>query len=179
MTEIPWPLTFDHRPGDGRLKSRRLWSRVVRILVGAMLAIGVVCLPSRCLADDPTRGEAIVPVTVGKDGAFQQTNYALLFATDHYSHSTPLGNPIFDANALATGLKPYGFKVTVVPDPTMVQIVDTLKQYATMRYGEADELLIFFAGHGEWRPDVKNAYIIASDSDVSGLVPGYDFRSLQ
>jgi hypothetical protein len=96
-------------------------------------------------------------------------DYALLFATDQYKDRAwrPLRNPLRDATAIAEELQEnYGFtEARVVRNPTHSQILNTLKEYLDKRrFEDNDQLFIFFAGHGLYRPQLDLGYIVASDS---------------
>jgi Skp family chaperone for outer membrane proteins len=96
-------------------------------------------------------------------------DYALLFATDAYADRAwrPLRNPLRDATTIAAELQQsYGFtEARVVTNPTLKQIFDTLDEYLSKRrFADNDQLLIFFAGHGLYRPELDLGFIVASDS---------------
>lgn len=99
--------------------------------------------------------------------------HALLFATDVYCEDaslSPLKNPIYDANEIAKVLQEkYGWKVDVRPNPTVVEIRETLKKYSEMKIDPDSELLIFFAGHGIYDEQKKTGYIAATNSKTSDL----------
>lgn len=88
-------------------------------------------------------------VRIGKD-------YALLFATESYTHWNSLRNPLFDATAIQQALKNiYEFQVELVLNPTRAGIVEALLKYAEKQYTDEDQLLIFFAGHGHFNEIFK------------------------
>lgn len=91
---------------------------------------------------------------------------ALLFATNDYDHWTHLHNPVVDARALRDELaRHYGFEVHLVENPTLLQIRDSLSYYAMLPYADADQLLVFFAGHGNFdNTTVMDGYVVAHDT---------------
>jgi len=91
---------------------------------------------------------------------------ALLFATNDYDYWTHLHNPVVDARALRDELaQPYGFDVHLMVNPTAQQIRDSLFRYARLQYANADQLLIFFAGHGNYDSTrVLDGYLVARDT---------------
>lgn len=92
-------------------------------------------------------------------------DYALLIATNQYQEFENLSNPIFDATTIATALNEnYGFEVEKLINPTLVEILTKLKTYAKKMYADDDQLLILFAGHGEYDKFFKQGYVLATDS---------------
>ena len=91
---------------------------------------------------------------------------ALLFATNEYEHWTRLHNPVVDARALRDELaQPYGFDVHLLVNPTVEQVRDTLLHFARLQYAPADQLLIFFAGHGNYDSTrVLDGYVVARNT---------------
>lgn len=106
-------------------------------------------------------------------------DYALLFATNEYATWPPLINPVPDANAIAAELQNgYGFSTEVVTNPTRAEIVAKLRQYSQKSFGDGDQLLIFFAGHGYYDDVFRQGYIVARDSrlddETRGSYESYD-----
>jgi len=92
-------------------------------------------------------------------------DYALLFATDEYDNWNNLNNPIFDAKGIKKELiRLYNFDVELVENATLQQINIKLTEYAKKEYNEDDQLLIFFAGHGDYNIDRYEGYVVAKDS---------------
>ena len=98
----------------------------------------------------------------------EHKDYALLFATNDYIdyNAWPtLKNPIPDAEALEQVLKDnYGFRTEIVRNPNKDQIVTKLKEYNQRQFGEGDQLLIFFAGHGLYDEVANQGFIVARNS---------------
>jgi tetratricopeptide (TPR) repeat protein len=106
-------------------------------------------------------------------------DYALLFATNDYVTWPPLINPVPDAKAIAAELQNgYGFATEVVTNPTREEIVAKLREYSQRPFGDSDQLLIFFAGHGYYDDVFKQGYIVARDSrlddETRGSYESYD-----
>ncbi|MBA4144649.1 MAG: hypothetical protein C0523_02705 [Cytophaga sp.] len=92
-------------------------------------------------------------------------DYALIFATDKYDNWKALVNPIFDARTIADNLKKtYGFNVEVVENANQSQVLDKLREYAEKKYGELDQLFVFFAGHGFYDETFKEGFIVTRES---------------
>lgn len=92
-------------------------------------------------------------------------DYALIFATDKYDNWKALVNPIFDARTIADDLKKtYGFNTEVVENPSQSQVLDKLREYAEKKYGELDQLFVFFAGHGFYDETFKEGFVVTRES---------------
>ncbi len=92
-------------------------------------------------------------------------DYALIFATDKYDNWKALVNPIFDARTIGDDLKKtYGFNVEVVENANQSQVLDKLREYAEKKYGELDQLFIFFAGHGFYDETFKEGFVVTRES---------------
>ena len=92
-------------------------------------------------------------------------DYALIFATDKYDNWRALVNPIYDSRSIAENLqKTYGFKTEVVENPNQSQVLDKLREYAEKKYGELDQLFIFFAGHGFYDETFKEGFVVTRES---------------
>ena len=99
-------------------------------------------------------------------------SYALIFATNEYENYNPLRNPLNDAEDLAKTLREdYGFEVDIRPNMKLEDVFNTLDEYQNKRKFEPnDQLLIFFAGHGTFKPKPDDmGYIIAKDSARNGV----------
>ena len=113
------------------------------------------------------------------EGWRNRKDYALLFATNEYATWPPLINPVPDAKAIAGELQNgYGFATEVVTNPTRDDIVAKLREYSQRPFGDGDQLLIFFAGHGYYDDVFKQGYIVARDSrlddETRGSYESYD-----
>jgi hypothetical protein len=109
-------------------------------------------------------------VLVGKDAvadavAIDRKDYALFFATDNYDNWSDLVNPVYDANTIAQELKEkFGFEVEVVENATQEDILVKIKDYSKRNYKPQDQLLIFFAGHGQFDEGFGEGYVVAKNS---------------
>jgi len=93
---------------------------------------------------------------------------ALMFATNEYESWSPLANPIPDAQTLGKDLKEiYGYEVDVQTNLNKNQVLLKIKEYAQLKYGPNDQLMIFFAGHGQFDEVFKEGYVVAKDSDFN------------
>ncbi len=102
-------------------------------------------------------------------------NHLLVIGVDEYEHFRPLNNAVNDAKKVKQILTElYDFEVVdefpplYNSDATLVGLSDTFKRLAAYfkKPGQAykDNLLIYFAGHGEWDDDVETGYWLPSDA---------------
>ncbi|MCY3550032.1 MAG: caspase family protein [Candidatus Poribacteria bacterium] len=90
-------------------------------------------------------------------------DYALLFAVNTYDHWPGLRYPLVDAINIGQDLKDiYGFQVELIQNPTKTDILRVLHKYAQKEYTPEDQLLIFFAGHGDF--DTNMGYLVSRDT---------------
>lgn len=113
-----------------------------------------------------SRREIHVGATALADASkLNRKDYALIFATDKYDNWKALANPIFDARTIANDLqKTYGFNVEVVENPNQSQVLDKLREFAEKKYGELDQLFVFFAGHGFYDETFKEGFVVTRES---------------
>ena len=94
-------------------------------------------------------------------------SYALIFATNQYEYWNNLSNPIPDAQAVAKDLQEiYNYEIDLVQNPTQNQIILKLKEYLQKKFEPNDQLLIFFAGHGQYDETFGEGYVVAKDSRI-------------
>ena len=103
-----------------------------------------------------------------------QTNYALLFATSEYNEWSDLANPLKDVEKIGNLLTElYGFKVDIKVDLTVEEMDDVIAHYTEkISYAPKDQLLVFFAGHGHYKPG-KGGFIVAKNSELDGSLRSY------
>lgn len=109
-------------------------------------------------------------VLVGKDAvadaiASDRKDYALLIATDKYDNWTDLVNPVNDAEAIGKELKDrYGFDVELITNATQDEMLVKIREYSQRRFKPQDQLMIFFAGHGQFDESFGEGYVVAKNS---------------
>ena len=87
----------------------------------------------------------LIPLKPDEVGNF----YALVIGNQHYKYLPSLDTSINDAKAVAKILKEkFGYKVTLLLDATRYQILSELNKFRK-KLTEKDNLLIYYAGHGE------------------------------
>ena len=97
----------------------------------------------------------------------QGTDYALLFATNEYTHWSNLRTPIADVEAIGAELQNrYGFKVDIRRNVTKKQILDALSEYKVKKYAPGDQLFIYFAGHGEYDATLEDGHVAGTESEL-------------
>lgn len=102
-----------------------------------------------------------------EDG-IERRDYAILIGTDNYQYWDNLINPVNDTKTLAKELREvYGFETDVLLDPTSEDVWAKLREYAMKSYMDNDQLLIFFAGHGQFDEVFGEGYIVCTDSKLS------------
>jgi Caspase domain len=109
-------------------------------------------------------------IMIGKNAmdniiSIDRKDHILLLATDKYDYWDDLVNPIDDAHTIAQVLKEtYGFQVDLVEDPTVEKVWEKMREYNEKKYGPQDQLLIFFAGHGQYDESFGEGYVVAKNS---------------
>ena len=109
-------------------------------------------------------GIQMLPGEIDKDTVNGNT-YALLFATNVYDFFSDLVNPVIDAQTIANELEEnYGVFTEVVVNATLEETAGRIRKFASRNYGAKDNLLVFFAGHGEYDAVFREGYVISRDS---------------
>jgi hypothetical protein len=107
-------------------------------------------------------------VVVGMDAvalSIDRKDYALLFATDKYDFWDDLVNPIEDAQTLGRELKEkYNFEVEIIENPDQDLVFEKIREYNQRKYKPQDQLLIFFAGHGNFDETFGEGFVVAKNS---------------
>jgi len=92
--------------------------------------------------------------------------YALIVGNDEYSHWPKLRAAVNDANEISKILKnKYNFEVTTLINANYSQTVDALINF-TKDKEFSDNLLIYYAGHGELSEDENKGYWIPIDGGL-------------
>lgn len=99
------------------------------------------------------------PVRIG-------TDYALLFAVNTYDYWPQLMYPRVDALDIKQVLEGiYGFQVELIENPTKIDVHRVLREYVQKEYAPEDQLLIFFAGHGDFDEVTNMGYLVSQDTE--------------
>ncbi len=91
--------------------------------------------------------------------------YALIIGNDAYQSYPQLETPVNDASAIANVLEQkYGFRTTVVTNATRAEIITAIDQMKN-KVSEEDNLLIYYAGHGEIDPRTEQGFWLPIDAE--------------
>jgi hypothetical protein len=109
----------------------------------------------------------VLKVAGGEMVVSNRTDRALFFGIDTYDEWGNLFNPVKDVETIAEELKTsYGFETEVIIDATTSEIMAKLREYAKISYQPNDQLLIFFAGHGQFDEIFAEGYLVGTDSKL-------------
>ena len=101
----------------------------------------------------------------------QGRRVALVVGNGQYAATTPLPNPVRDAELLSTSLQRVGFEVQTLRNAPKAQMERELLQFARRAQG-ASVALVYFAGHG-LQMEGRN-YLLPVDAkledDATGLL---------
>ncbi len=103
----------------------------------------------------------------GSDSVQNGGYYALVIGIDRYPHFHPLGTAVSDAKAIARILhNSYGFETKTLLDDeaTRTNILNAVSQYRRSLRSD-DNLLIYYAGHGQYDRDADKAYWLPFDAE--------------
>jgi TPR repeat protein len=93
------------------------------------------------------------------------TYHALVIGNNTYSRFKPLRTAVADAEAVAALLRDrYGFKVKLLRNATRLQILSELNELRE-RLTEKDNLLIYYAGHGDLDQKNQRGYWLPIDAE--------------
>ncbi|MDP8238595.1 MAG: caspase family protein [Candidatus Hatepunaea meridiana] len=97
------------------------------------------------------------------------TYHALFIAVDKYRSMNNLKYPVENANDIINTLtSKYTFdpkNVHLLKNPTRQEILSELQELRKL--SSADNLLIFFAGHGYWDKDIKQGYWLPKNAKLN------------
>ncbi len=92
--------------------------------------------------------------------------HALVIGNNNYRHFTRLKSAGGDAEEVAALLrKDYGYQTTILKDASRKQILDALSSLRR-RLGKKDNLLIYYAGHGNLDRETGRGYWLPVDADA-------------
>jgi hypothetical protein len=91
--------------------------------------------------------------------------HALIIGSNNYKHLPKLKTAIADAKAVEEILRTkYGFKTKLLIDATRDDILNNINEMRK-KLGSNDNLLIYYAGHGEYDKNVDKAYWLPVDAE--------------
>jgi uncharacterized caspase-like protein len=136
---------------DGYFKTGVELQGKTRVTMVAVDRQGKRALLEFFLQEDATIGKAAVVVTPKMSGQSLGLGkyYALVIGNQKYQKLTQLDTPEADAKDIAALLKDrYGFTVTVLLNATRWEMLEELNKMRAL-VTEKDNLLIYYAGHGQ------------------------------
>jgi hypothetical protein len=100
-----------------------------------------------------------LPADIG-DGKY----YALIIGNNNYRHLSRLQTAVNDATTIENILKvSYGFKTKLLLNATRKDILSSINEFR-IKLSERDNLLIYYAGHGEFDRSAEKAYWLPVDA---------------
>jgi len=91
--------------------------------------------------------------------------HALLVGVDDYDHHANLVNPVNDVQTIQAELRDaYSSDTQTLASPTRREFQQALHALADRSYGERDQLLVMFSGHGYFDDRIKRGYLAFRDS---------------
>ncbi len=115
------------------------------------------------------------PITAPASGAAPASplppgkRFALIVSNEAYQHWVKLDTPHSDAQALAAVLKQrFGFSVTMLKDATRQQMLAALGRLR-QQVGPRDQVVVYYAGHGQMDAVTARGYWIPVDGDSTDL----------
>lgn len=98
-------------------------------------------------------------------------DYALVFGINEYDEWNGLTNPVFDATTIAKELEEsYGFEVDLVLNAEKSTIEQKLVGLYDRSYLENDQVLIFYAGHGQFDERTTRGFLVPKDGKLNDPV---------
>jgi hypothetical protein len=94
-------------------------------------------------------------------------DYALLVANETFLDEdySKLNNPKMDVVTIEKILSnQFGFKTEIINDFTKNACIKNLREYAGKFYEKYDQMLIYFASHGDFDPFLRQGYVVMNDS---------------
>ena len=90
--------------------------------------------------------------------------YALVIGNNNYRHLSRLQTAVNDATTIEKILKTsYGFKTRLLLNATRKDILSAINEFRS-KLSERDNLLIYYAGHGEFDRSAEKAYWLPVDA---------------
>ncbi|TAN40953.1 MAG: caspase family protein [Nitrospirae bacterium] len=140
----------------------RFWLRRFKILL-AVSAILALCFSSIYAAERSVS----VKKKKGAETAATAVNsnyYAIIIGNNNYKHLRKLQTAVTDATEVEKLLKErYGFKTKLLLNATRSDILDGINEIRE-KLGKNDNLLVYYAGHGEYKKEADKAYWLPVDA---------------
>lgn len=162
-------------PSDSILSLRRLLTRGLMIALSLSLVFGASTLSA---AADAKRGVKVTNIDGKSPAEFvagrSGKSWAVVIGINAYQHVPNLTYATADAKSMAELFTKKGFKVTALYDgaATRKAILHALGDQLPAEVGEQDQVVIFFAGHGETRKYGAGntmGYLLPVDAEANAL----------
>ncbi|MCW5906624.1 MAG: caspase family protein [Chitinophagales bacterium] len=113
------------------------------------------------------RGAAVFNTAIDKAKLTIGKKYALIIGTNEYKEWTNLNNAVKDAEAIANELENgFGFDVLLLRNPLLDTVYSVIQSYS-QRMDSTDQLLIYFAGHGDFDEQFFNDGFLVMKNSAS------------
>lgn len=173
MTHLP--LLTDHFQMSPKRRPQRLCSSVHCLALVAILLLGVFPPPTdagtkRGVKVTDIDGKSPAEFVAGRSGK----SWAVVIGINAYEHVPHLTYATADARSIADLFTRKGFTVTTLYDKaaTRKAILHALGDQLPGQIGEQDQVVIFFAGHGETRKYGAGntmGYLLPVDAEANAL----------
>lgn len=113
------------------------------------------------------RGAAVFNTAIDKSKLAIGKKFALVIGTNEYKEWTPLNNAVKDAEAIAGELEnSFGFEVRLLKNPLLDTVYSVIRSYSK-QMDSSDQLLIYFAGHGDFDEQFFNDGFLVMKNSAS------------
>ena len=97
-------------------------------------------------------------------------DFALFIAVNDYQYWGKLKNPISEVEKIAEELyREYDFDTLVLRNPSLDQIITTLRTFSAKSYPDDGQLLIYLSGHGDFDGLTKEGFFIPQEGKVNDV----------
>jgi len=142
--------------------------------ISAILFVAIILLAFGAYAQQQSRGIRIVHTPQGDIVPLYDKSWMVVIGIDQYQHWPPLHHAVKDAKGIRASLiSSYGYTPSEIIElydegATRENILKILGDDLPARIGQNDQVLIFFAGHGQTRQigGVDQGFIIPVDADL-------------
>lgn len=133
------------------------------VLVQAQDRDGVMAQAQLAMAQRSAHPEAMP--TTPSAALLKGRRLAMVVANQAYQHWPRLDTPMADAQSVSEALhKRFGFDVTLLQNATRQQLLAALNRLR-MQAGPEDQVVVYYAGHGQMDPVTARGYWIPVDGD--------------
>jgi hypothetical protein len=153
--------------GDGGEKAQAALTLVQR--AAPLASAASASAASGATASEATLAAALPPVVAPQPPLLPGKRLALVIANQQYQHWGKLETPRSDAQAVSAVLKQrFGFEVTQLQDVTRQQMLAALSRLR-QQAGPQDQVVVYYAGHGQMDDVTARGYWIPVDGDEKDL----------